>query len=286
MNRSLRLIPVVLFALVSLLLLRLLALSFSLAPPNPGAQDTGERFAKTMTRTRENGLHDPLITGSISGPDITSAIASKDAPPPAKEAGERSKAQNDKIAHDKLSQELLARAESPGQKIIPPTGPEKASESRYDLEIAEKLKERSREIEAREREMEMRDTLLRASEHKLDERITSLRTLENAAGLEGGKAPPLAANLRPLVVMYEAMKPKDAARVFDRLDRRVLVELVQSMNPRRMAEILAAMDPAAAERLTVALAQQADKSMAQAKDTREATYGEGELPRLPLPKRP
>jgi flagellar motility protein MotE (MotC chaperone) len=57
--------------------------------------------------------------------------------------------------------------------------------------------------------------------------------------------------------MYEAMKPKDAARVFDRLPLDVLVPLVAKMSPRKMAEVLAVMQPDSAERLTVALAGRA-----------------------------
>ncbi|MBE7245717.1 MAG: hypothetical protein INR63_12245, partial [Actinomycetospora chiangmaiensis] len=63
--------------------------------------------------------------------------------------------------------------------------------------------------------------------------------------------------LKSIVTMYETMKPKDAARVFDRLGHDVLVPLVVAMNPRKMAEILAVMQPEAAERLTVALANRA-----------------------------
>jgi flagellar motility protein MotE (MotC chaperone) len=54
--------------------------------------------------------------------------------------------------------------------------------------------------------------------------------------------------------MYETMKPKDAARVFDRLGLDVLVPVVQQMNPRKMSDVLAAMSPDRAEKLTVALA--------------------------------
>jgi flagellar motility protein MotE (MotC chaperone) len=54
--------------------------------------------------------------------------------------------------------------------------------------------------------------------------------------------------------MYENMKAKDAAKIFDRLDMRVLVEVATQLNPRRMSDILAQMTPDAAERLTVELA--------------------------------
>jgi flagellar motility protein MotE (MotC chaperone) len=53
------------------------------------------------------------------------------------------------------------------------------------------------------------------------------------------------------------MKPKDAARVFDRLDLRVLLEVSTQINPRRMSDILAQMSSEAAERLTVELATRA-----------------------------
>jgi flagellar motility protein MotE (MotC chaperone) len=54
--------------------------------------------------------------------------------------------------------------------------------------------------------------------------------------------------------MYETMKPKDAAKIFDRLDIRVLIDVASQINPRVMSAILAQMTPEAAERLTVELA--------------------------------
>ena len=62
------------------------------------------------------------------------------------------------------------------------------------------------------------------------------------------------------------MKPKDAARVFDRLEMTVLIEIASQIAPRKMSDILGLMQPEAAERLTVELARRAggDKSAAQA----------------------
>jgi flagellar motility protein MotE (MotC chaperone) len=54
--------------------------------------------------------------------------------------------------------------------------------------------------------------------------------------------------------MYENMKAKEAAKVFDRLELRILVEVVNMMNPRRMSDILALMSTEAAERLTIEIA--------------------------------
>jgi flagellar motility protein MotE (MotC chaperone) len=66
-----------------------------------------------------------------------------------------------------------------------------------------------------------------------------------------------AARFKGLVTMYENMKAKDAAKIFDRLDLKILVDMATQINPRRMSDILAQMAPQAAERLTVELANRA-----------------------------
>ena len=102
----------------------------------------------------------------------------------------------------------------------------------------------------------MRERLLNSAEKKLDGRVGDLKALEEKAGGPAATKPAVeeAKAIKNLVIMYEAMKPKDAARVFDRLGLDVLVPVVQQMNPRKMSEVLAAMAPDRAEKLTVALA--------------------------------
>jgi flagellar motility protein MotE (MotC chaperone) len=62
------------------------------------------------------------------------------------------------------------------------------------------------------------------------------------------------ARFKSVVTMYETMKPKEAAKIFDRLDIKVLIEVASQIRPQRMSEIMAQMSPEAAERLTVELA--------------------------------
>ena len=73
--------------------------------------------------------------------------------------------------------------------------------------------------------------------------------------------------------MYENMKAKDAAKIFDRLDMQVLVEVATQINPRRMSDILAQMTPEAAERLTVELA-------ARSRGKDEAKTAPADLPKI------
>ena len=96
-----------------------------------------------------------------------------------------------------------------------------------------------------------RDAVLPA---QLDGRVGDLKALEEKASPAAKAAAEESKAIKSLVIMYEAMKPKDAARVFDRLNLDVLVPVVQQMNPRKMSEVLAAMSPERAEKLTIALA--------------------------------
>jgi flagellar motility protein MotE (MotC chaperone) len=76
------------------------------------------------------------------------------------------------------------------------------------------------------------------------------------------------ARFKGIVTMYESMKPKDAAKVFDRLEMPVLIEIASAMAPRKMSDVLGLMQTDAAERLTVELARRAngDKSASASAD--------------------
>ena len=63
-----------------------------------------------------------------------------------------------------------------------------------------------------------------------------------------------------LILCYQDHADRDgivsvrAAKIFDRLELKVLLEVASQINPRRMSDILALMSPEGAERLTVELA--------------------------------
>ncbi len=124
--------------------------------------------------------------------------------------------------------------------------------------ILERLSERRNELEQRARDLDMRESLLKAAEKQLEARINELKELEaRANSAMQNKAEGEAQRFKNLVTMYDNMKAKDAAKIFDRLDMRVLIEVASQINPRRMSDIMAQMMPEAAERLTVELAARA-----------------------------
>ncbi len=133
--------------------------------------------------------------------------------------------------------------------------------------ILERLQSRRQELDTRAREIEIRESLMKAAEKRIESRVDEMKSLEakaSAAGEQKNEAEN--ARFKGLVTMYEGMKPKDAARVFDRLEMPVLIEIASQIAPRKMSDIMGLMSPEAAERLTVELARRAsgNKSAATA----------------------
>jgi flagellar motility protein MotE (MotC chaperone) len=122
--------------------------------------------------------------------------------------------------------------------------------------VLERLQERRQELETKARELDMREGMLKATEQKLGGAPGSANKSDDAKGGPAGqrKEDADSARFKSIVIMYETMKPKDAAKIFDRLDIKVLIEVASQINPRKMSEIMAQMNPEAAERLTVELA--------------------------------
>jgi flagellar motility protein MotE (MotC chaperone) len=272
-----RLLPVLLFGLVSLLGLKVVGL---IGEPSKTVRTAdisrplGERFARSATLAREGIQEDNIITGSVPKKE---GEEKKD---PAKPDASKPDAAKSKDGAEAGKPKINPEPE--GARIIIPPQPVNIP-SPAERELLEKLKARRESLETRNREVEMRDTLLRETERKLDERVNQLRALEGTSEGAGAKEE-VKNRYKPLIIMYESMKPKDAARVFDKLEIKELVELVRYMNPRKMSEILAAMDPAAAVKLTVAMAREAQANPAAAVQEASAQPGQDlELPRLAAP---
>jgi flagellar motility protein MotE (MotC chaperone) len=129
--------------------------------------------------------------------------------------------------------------------------------------ILERLQSRRQELDARAREIDIRENLLKAAEKRVETRVEELKAIESritTASQQKNDAD--AARFKGIITMYEGMKPKDAAKVFDRLEMPVLFEIASQISPRKMADILGLMAPEVAERLTVEMARRAgnDKS--------------------------
>jgi flagellar motility protein MotE (MotC chaperone) len=124
--------------------------------------------------------------------------------------------------------------------------------------VLERLQDRREALDSRTRDLEMRESLLKAAEKRVEAKVGELKDVETRVNTAmGTRDKTEEQRFKTIVAMYENMKAKDAARIFDRLDMKILVDVVTQINPRKMSEILAAMSSDGAERLTVELANRA-----------------------------
>ena len=132
--------------------------------------------------------------------------------------------------------------------------------------ILESLQKRRAELDVRAHDLDIREDLLRAAEKRVGGRIDELKDLEaRVSTVLQQKDEAEAARFKNIVTMYENMKAKDAAKIFDGLDIKVLLDVAKEINPRRMSDILAQMTPENAQRLTVEMAvRSAQKDQPQA----------------------
>jgi len=140
--------------------------------------------------------------------------------------------------------------------VIPTDGPPLPSGA--ERAILDRLQERRQQLDTRARELDIREGLIAAAEKRVEARLAELKEVEaQIATATEKKDEAEAGRFKGLVTMYENMKPRDAAKIFDRLEITVLLEMAAQINPRRMADILAQMSADTAERLTVELANRA-----------------------------
>jgi flagellar motility protein MotE (MotC chaperone) len=122
-----------------------------------------------------------------------------------------------------------------------------------------RLGEREQRLDLREAALVEAEKLLAQGAAELDRQRAELTAQETALGEQDE------ARIAQLAKVYEAMKPKQAAEVFEGLDLRLLVAVTQRMREAKVAAVLAAMSPAKAQRLTTELASRRASATAATK---------------------
>ncbi len=281
-----RLIPAVILGAMGLLSLKVISwmgigdnfnftpLVDQVSPPsarvNPdGTYNVGDFKGVTQMWAR---AREPYV---IPSPEVTGSVPAKDKDAPAKDAA----------AKDQAAQAMPAEASIKDRSAVMNQGQRALSPA--ERALVDRLGERRDAIDARQRELDMREKLLETAERKLDGRVGELKAVEDKLDAKKEeKDGAEAQGLKRLVIMYENMKPKDAARVFDRLPSDVLVPVVLQMNPRKMSEVLASMSSEAAEKLTVSLANRARATRGDDAAPIAVPMPTSELQAIPTPRRP
>ena len=247
--RDIRVIPVVLVAVALLAVLKIAGLVID----GGYVFDYSAPSNKQLSWAQEN-LGFP--GGSRADPaDITGSVTEKP-----KEEGEKPPA----------TAAAAPEAAKPDGVVMHPEQNQGVSPS--ERAILERLQSRRQELEARAREIDIRESLLKAAEKRIESKVEEMKAVESRISTATEqKIESDGARFKGIITMYEAMKPKDAAKVFDRLEMPVLIEIATQIAPRKMSDILGLMQTEAAERLTVEMARRAggDKSASS-----------GELPKI------
>ena len=119
------------------------------------------------------------------------------------------------------------------------------------------LTKRREDIEKREKALATRQALLEAAERELDQKVRELTGLRTEIeGLLTKQSEEELARTASLVRIYEGMKAKDAARIFNSLDTDVLLQVLTKMSERKSSPILAEMDAERARTITILMSQQ------------------------------
>ncbi len=150
------------------------------------------------------------------------------------------------------------QASIPAQQCAPASFAELAGLSQAEVQVLQALGERRSTLDQRAAQAETQDELMLAAERRLDERLAELHQLEITVNeLLGHLDEAQETRLASLVDVYQRMRAKDAAIVFDGLGDDVLVQVAGRMRQTNLAEVMGRMDPVRARRLTEMLAERA-----------------------------
>lgn len=150
-----------------------------------------------------------------------------------------------------------AAAPEPAQPLPGLSGSAQAAYSQSEIEVLQNLAARRAELDKRERELDQRLAVLSAAEAQIDSKIQKLREIQTTIeGLIEKHDDQEKLKIDNLVKIYTAMKPKDAARIFEQMDMPILIQVIKGMKERVSAAILADMSPDRANAVTTELATQ------------------------------
>jgi flagellar motility protein MotE (MotC chaperone) len=134
-----------------------------------------------------------------------------------------------------------------------------ASLTASEIAVLHQLAERRAALDQRERQIEQRAALIERAAADLEQQVARLGALrDEIAAAIGAHDAAEEARLASLIKIYETMKPKAAADIFDRLEMPVLIEVVERMREVKAADVLARMNPDKAKQVTGELARRSE----------------------------
>ncbi|NBX03038.1 MAG: hypothetical protein EBR02_03015 [Alphaproteobacteria bacterium] len=129
--------------------------------------------------------------------------------------------------------------------------------TKAETELLQNLAKRREELDRWERNIEIKEVTLEATEKRISEKIDKIDAMKKeVAMLLAQYNTQEDTKIRSLVKIYESMKPADAARIFDEIEMPILLLVIDKMSEKKAAPILAQMESRKAKQITVELAAQ------------------------------
>lgn len=126
--------------------------------------------------------------------------------------------------------------------------------SNSEIMILQELAERREALDARAKEIDKRALQLKVAEDEIDKKIAQLKKYEERlTELTDKYNNKEKENIDALVKLYTAMKPKDAARIFNTLDLEITVAILKGMKPSTTSTIISQMNSERAQEITAVL---------------------------------
>jgi flagellar motility protein MotE (MotC chaperone) len=137
-----------------------------------------------------------------------------------------------------------------------PVEPETPLVNESEKALLQDLRHRRQELDAQSDTLNAREAVLGAAEQKITARVGELQALQHRLEtLSSEQKQKEDAGWQGLAKMYEAMKPRDAANIFNDLSMPVLLQVLDRMKDAKAASVMAAMNPDKARDVTAELAR-------------------------------
>lgn len=206
-------------------------------------------FMATLALTLKVGSiwqgNEMAVSTAVAAEKAAKPDAGKKAPKPADKTGKSS----DKHAENKGAAKT-AKKKTVGDAFDP------TSVTQAEFQVLQRLAQRRAELDKLRRDLALREKLLGATEKKLNAKLEELNGLKSQIqNLLKKHDKEQEAKLKSLVKIYETMKPKNAARIFEKLEMEILLDVVERMREAKTSLIFAAMDPSKAKAVTSRLAE-------------------------------
>lgn len=158
-------------------------------------------------------------------------------------------------AHEAAPSAASAGPAPVGAASLVPAPPAAPAATEKEMQLLQDLRARRAELDGRAAALDSRQAVLDAAEKRMAARVQELADLQKRLEvLEAARKQQQEANWAGLTKVYEAMKPRDAATIFNDLEMPVLLQMLDRMKEAKAAPVLAAMQPDRAREATTKLA--------------------------------